>query len=243
MRKTETDDTHAQVNRPLLDEFATVLSERSWEIALLQEAPPRWLRPLADRCGAAGAIALTSRNSLPWLRARLADLNPDLIASGEGGSNQLLVRFPARMDEVRRLTLTEHPERRRMLFARVETPTGARLAVANLHATAHDALAAARDVELAAERAVEWAGSDPLLFGGDLNMFPEQQGEVFERLRSRHGLAPATAGAVDHLLARGFEIVEEPVKLPGEARELPGPDGLRIRLSDHAPVVGGFGMR
>ena len=35
---------------------------------------------------------LTSRNSLGALRAFAARLNPDLIASGEGGSNLTLVR-------------------------------------------------------------------------------------------------------------------------------------------------------
>ena len=37
-------------------------------------------------------LALTSRNVVPVLQGRVADWNPDLIASWEGGSNQLLVR-------------------------------------------------------------------------------------------------------------------------------------------------------
>ena len=44
---TERGATHAQVNRPLLDEFAHVLDGFEWDIALLQEAPPRWFRELA----------------------------------------------------------------------------------------------------------------------------------------------------------------------------------------------------
>ena len=35
-----------------------------------------------------GALGLTSRNELPWLRAAIADRLPDLIKSREGGSNR-----------------------------------------------------------------------------------------------------------------------------------------------------------
>jgi endonuclease/exonuclease/phosphatase family metal-dependent hydrolase len=243
-RITERDATHAQVNAPLRDAFADWLSGREWDLALLQEAPPRWLRPLADRTRASGALALTSRNFLPALRALLADWSPDLIASNEGGSNQLLARAPARIVEVRRLTLTWRPERRRLLWARVVTPEGASLAVANLHASAGDPPSASREVEDAAEHAVDWAAGDPLLFGGDLNLRPRSDGQLFRRLRERYGLAPPTApGAIDHVLTRGFDVIEPPSALPAEAREVPAPGGLRLRLSDHAPVVASLRMR
>ena len=232
------------MNRSLLGEFARWLASREWELALLQEAPPRWQSELASRCEASSAIALTSRNSFGALRTALAELNPDLIASNEGGSNQLLVRAPARILDVRRVTLTERPERRRMLWALVGAPDGRRLAVANVHATSLDARAAARDVELAAERALEWAGADPLIFGGDLNLRPEEDPSTFERLRERFGLGGPTApAALDHLLKRGLVAVTAATQLAPEERDVPGPDGLRIRLSDHAPVVASFGMR
>jgi endonuclease/exonuclease/phosphatase family metal-dependent hydrolase len=236
--------THIQVNRPLRDEFAAWLADREWALALLQEAPPRWQRALAGRAGASSAIALTSRNLFAVLRRAIADVNPDLMASNEGGSNQLLVRPPARIFEVRRLTLTKRPERRRMLWALVGTADGARVAVANLHATSGDPDSAARDVELAAQRAVEWAGAHPLVFGGDLNLRPAEVPDSFKRLRARLGLAePTGERAIDHLLCRGLERVAPATALaPGE-REVPGPDGLRIRLSDHAPVVASFGMK
>ena len=49
--------TYVQVNRPLLDEFADQARRRcEWDVALLQEAPPRWLRPLAQAARAHGAI-------------------------------------------------------------------------------------------------------------------------------------------------------------------------------------------
>jgi endonuclease/exonuclease/phosphatase family metal-dependent hydrolase len=240
LRTTERGATHAQVNRPLHDEFAGWLASRDWELGLLQEVPPRWQRELASRSKAGSAIALTSRNSLGRLRAAAADFNPDLIASNEGGSNLLLVREPARILEVRRLTLTERPERRRLLWARVALPDGRRLAVANLHATAGDPPAAARDVELAAERSLEWAGAGPLVFGGDLNLRPREDPATFERLGMGEPTAP---DAIDHILARGLDVVRPGQRLAPEEREVPGPDGLRIRLSDHAPVVASFGMR
>ena len=67
---------HVDVNRPLLDEFATVLNRLEWDVAFLQEAPPRWFVELQRRTGSTGARVLTSRNSLGWLRGRLADWNP-----------------------------------------------------------------------------------------------------------------------------------------------------------------------
>jgi len=244
LRITERGATHAQVNRPLRDEFAGWLAAREWDLALLQEAPPRWQHDLARRAVASSAIALTSRNLLPRLRGTLAELNPDLIASNEGGSNQLLVRAPARIVEVRRLTLSERPERRRLLWSLVERPDRRRLAVANLHATSGDPAAAARDVQLAAERSVEWAGEAPLVFGGDLNLRPGDHPAVFERLRDLLRLVePTGSNAIDHLLARGLELVAPAAALPPEDRDVAAHDGLHIRLSDHAPVVASFGMK
>ena len=241
LRTTEIGVTHAQVNRSLLHEFADRRASEEWAVALLQEAPPRWLVPLCRRAGAHGASALTSRNLGAALRGALADRNPDLLASGEGGSNQLLARPPWRIGEVGRLTLTRRPERRRMLWARVEAPGGRTLGVANLHASAGDPPAAAREIELAATLAVRWTGGDPLVLGGDLNVRPRRSPEIFDDLRERFGLAPPTPGdAIDHLLARGLGVVEEPRLLPPAWRELPGPHGRLVRLSDHAPVAARF---
>jgi endonuclease/exonuclease/phosphatase family metal-dependent hydrolase len=238
LRVTETDATHAQLNRPLLEEFATVLARDAWDVALLQEAPPRWLAPLCRRLGAHGAIALTSRNLGAAARAWLADRNPDLLASNEGGSNQILVRPPWRVVGTRRLTLTWWPERRRMLWASLEAPDGARLAAATLHATARDERAAARDVELAADRALRWAEGGTLLFGGDLNLRPRSATPAFDRLRERFGLTPpSAAAAVDHLFVRGLARQGPPRLLEPDWRELVWHGGRRIRLSDHAPVA------
>jgi len=243
LRVTETNDTYAQVNRPLLHEFAQAIAGQDWHVALLQEAPPRWLRPLARAAGAGAACALTSRNFAPGLRAALARLNPDLIASNEGGSNQLLVRPPWRIADVLRLTLTRRPERRAMLYATLEGPDGRRLAVANLHATAGAPEAAEREVLAAAETALELAGDAPLLFGGDLNLRPRHSPHAFEQLAERFGLeAPTDGAAIDHLFAHGLDALEPAHARPAETRDVPGPRGRLLRLSDHAAVVASFGV-
>src|SRR3954451_13521250 len=165
-RVTETDATHVQVNRSLLPEFTALLTCCRWDVAFLQEAPPRWLAALARGAEAQGAAsALTARNVGAPLRAWLADRNPGLLGPREGGSNQLLVRAPGRIVETRRLTLTRRPERRRMLWARLRPPDGGTLAVANTHLTASDSPKAAREALMAAEHALVWAGDDPLHFG------------------------------------------------------------------------------
>ena|SRR5688500_6976236 len=232
---------HASVNRVLRDEFASALARESWDVALLQEAPPYWLRALAQASGASGASVLTSRNFGAFIRRRLAEWNPDLIASGEGGSNQILVRSGWRIVETRRLTLTILPERRRLIWARLAHPEHAALTTATLHATAHDPAAAARDVARAARAACAWSAELPLVFGGDLNLRMSELPDAFERLRAELGLGGARPGrAIDHLLARGVEARAAPEALDAERREVRDQGGLLVRLSDHAPVVASY---
>jgi endonuclease/exonuclease/phosphatase family metal-dependent hydrolase len=243
-RVTERDDTHVQVNRGLRKEFAQVLDSFEWDLALLQEAPPRWREALASDVRAESAMTLTSRNAVPPLQALLADLNPDVVGSWDGGSNQLLVRSPWRIEEVREHTLTRRPERRRMLWVRVVGPEGAQLAVANLHGSVDTVRAREDEVVRAAEQAVQWAGALPLVFGGDLNLRPSREPAAFEQLERRFDLKPPTGPtAIDHMLARGLDVVEAPRPAPAEARELDAGDGRAIRLSDHAYVTAAFGMR
>ncbi|MGI9081650.1 MAG: endonuclease/exonuclease/phosphatase family protein [Thermoleophilaceae bacterium] len=244
LRRTELGNTHAQVNAPLLEEFTRLLAGWDWQVALLQEAPPRWLGPLGRRCGAGGVSALTSRNLLSPARSALAEWNPDLIGSGEGGSNIVLVRHPARIVAVERVTLALWPERRRLLLARVQTARGSRLAVANMHLSVPSTGRGPAEAMRAAALAARFAGGDPLLFGGDLNLRPAREPGVFDGLRDRHGLTQATSPqSIDHLLVRGLEVLAAPVSLVPEAREVDGPAGLAVRLSDHAPVTASFGVR
>ncbi len=242
LRVSERNATHVQVNRDLYDAFAGVLTGAEWDVALLQECPPRWAQPLAAAAGAEAHGVLTSRNSLGWLRSAIARVNPDLIASNEGGSNLTLVR--GAVLERRELVLAAgpRPERRVMAFTRA-LPAGfaAEVCVANLHASAGSALRAHAEAEVqhAASTAIDWAGATPLLLGGDLNLRPRESG-VFAVLEQGFGLrAPTAPGSLDHLLAAGLEIAEPPAAWPPDRREVR--DGERaLRLSDHAPVTATF---
>ena len=236
-------DRYAAVNRSLRDEFAAVLAGEPWDLALLQEAPPHWLRALAHAAAASGSSVLTSRNVGALVRRRLAEWNPDLIKSGEGGSNQILVRSGWRIAETRRLTLTLLPERRRLIWVQLEHPEHGALTAATLHATAHVPAAAARDVERAARAACAWSADVPLVFGGDLNLRMAELPDAFDRLQAELGLGAARPGrAIDHLLVRGLETRAAPEPLPAERREIQDPDGRLVRLSDHAPVVATYGI-
>jgi endonuclease/exonuclease/phosphatase family metal-dependent hydrolase len=240
LRITERNATHVQVNGELRAEFAAVLSKADWDVALLQEAPPRFAAPLADACGAQAHRVLTSRNGLGRLRAAAARLNPDLIASGEGGSNLTLVRPRGALgaiEERRGMAIHEgRPERRAMAMTR----TASGVCIANLHATNDVPDLAVEDVLRAADAATEFAGDAPLLFGGDLNLRPAQNPEAFERLAERFGLGePTGPTAIDHLLGRGLSAVEPVRAWPAERREL-SEAGLALRISDHAPIEAGF---
>jgi endonuclease/exonuclease/phosphatase family metal-dependent hydrolase len=240
LRLDQRNATHVQVNRDLTAEFATLLAGTAWDVALLQECPPRFAAPVATACRAEWHRALTSRNWLGPLRGLLARQNPDLMASGEGGSNLTLVRVPGRLGGIaERRELEIHsglPERRSMAFTR----TASGVCIANLHATNDRPKLAVEDVLRAAGAAERWAGEAPLIFGGDLNLRPAEQPQIFERLREEFGLAaPTGPEAIDHLLVRGMEVLEPPAPWPPERRELPL-DGRALRLSDHAPVQARF---
>ena len=225
--------THVQVNRDLLAEFTHLLCAAEWDVALLQEAPPRWAAPIAAGCGAHVHRSLTSRNSLGTLRTLVATHLPDLIASNEGGSNLILSRGAAgAITERRELVLSRgaRPERRTMAFARLASG----LCAAGLHASTADPVAE-DELRAAAGAAIQWSSGAPLLLGGDYNVRPRDSG-IYEELEATYGLAPPTApDAINHLLCRGLEVIEAPAAWPPEDREL-SEGGLRLRLSDHAPI-------
>jgi endonuclease/exonuclease/phosphatase family metal-dependent hydrolase len=240
LRIEERSETHVQVNRDLVAEFAEILAAATWDVALLQECPPRFAAPLAEACGAEAHRVLTSRNSLGALRSAAARLNPDLIASGEGGSNLTLVRTGGplgRIVERRERAIHEgRPERRAMAFTR----TASGICIANLHATNDQPALAVADVLKAARVSIEWTGGSPLLFGGDLNLRPAEDPSVFGEMRDRFGLEGTTGPrAIDHLLCRGLTVVSPPTPWPAERRELQR-DGRALRLSDHSPIQGCF---
>ena len=231
-RRTERNETHVQVNRDLWREFTDMLCEAEWDVALLQECPPRWLPGFTRECKAKGFRSLTSRNWALPLTSAIARRWPDLIGSAEGGSNLILARRDAgEIEEGRSFTMRMvRPERRTMAFAKLECG----LCVTSLHASTSPARA---EPELlrGAERAVEWAEGAPLVLGGDFNVRPESS-DVFAQLEDRFGLrGPTAPDSIDHLLVLGAEVAEAPSPWPPEKRELEE-DGLALTLSDHAPV-------
>lgn len=231
LRIEEENATHRQVNRDLLGEFTKVLAGAEWDIACLQECPPRWTKALAKDCDAAAMVGMTSRNSLGGIRALLARQNPDLVASNEGGCNLTLSRLGG-FDESRVFSIREgtHPERRVVSLMRL----GGGVCVANIHASTADDLAA-EDVLLAAECAIKWAGGDSLILAGDFNVRPADA-NLFATLGDQFGFSqPSEPKSIDHILARGLEVIEPAISWPPEQREV-SDEGLAIRLSDHAPV-------
>ena len=245
LRTTERNDTHIQVYRELLDDFAAVIAGAVWDVALVQETPPRWHEELARRCEAEAHAVLTARNTLGALRSFLARLNPDLIASNEGGSNLTLVRYRAGSILDRRELELHNPrwvaERRTMAFTRIALAGGGELCVANMHLSAGRARRHLAEDELltAAEHAIAWAGATPLIFGGDLNLRPAET-PAYDELGHHFALTgPTGPNALDHLLGHGLAVERAPAQWPPERREIP--EGkLAVRLSDHAPVEGTF---
>lgn len=243
LRTPERGRLHTQVNRDLYEQFAGLLADAEWDVALLQECPPRWAENLATDCRAEPHLVPTSRNlpGLGRLQALAADWNPDLIASWEGGSNLTLVRASplARTPVLTRRMhqLTRRPERRSMAFTELEGG----LCIANLHASTGRA-AAEHELTDAARMAATWAGGRPLVLGGDFNARPASSGALFESLEREHGLRdPTGPEAIDHLLVTGGEVLEPPAQWAPERREVPDPTAsggrvLPVRLSDHAPV-------
>ena len=194
--------------RSLLNEYAAALAGWEWDVALLQEAPPWWPPLLGRAAGAEAHRVLTSRNlGLPVRRA-IAARNPDLIKSGGGGSNAILVRGPMARDH-RRVRLAWRPERR--MAHGIRLPSGW---VVNLHASVRPLERIAVDVERARVAALGWAGNEPVILGGDFNL----------RRPSLPGFEPAAGHWVDHGFARGWTAGDAEVLDAGA-------------LSDHRPLV------
>jgi endonuclease/exonuclease/phosphatase family metal-dependent hydrolase len=198
--------------RDLEAEFAAALAGWEWDVALLQEVPPWWAPALARACAAHARSALTSRNALPALRRALARRAPDLIKSGGGGANVILVRAAtARIADHRRVLLRRWPERR--ICHGVALDSG--IWCTNLHAQVHSVARARADIAKAAAATLAWAGGGAALLGGDFNI-PAPSAPGFEHLGG-HG--------VDHVLGHL-------VQAAGPVRVLD-----HGALSDHAPVL------
>jgi endonuclease/exonuclease/phosphatase family metal-dependent hydrolase len=228
---------YEQVNWDLFDEFASLIDSVDWDVALFQEFPPSWKSRMARACGAQAHRALSGRNWLQPITSIIGRWRPDLLGAWEGGSNTTLVRGASGgIAERRREVLTRRPELRVMALTRLESG----VCIANLHVSTKPS-SAERELLDGAGRAVAFAGSEPLIFGGDFNVRPKASA-VFDQLEERFGLAPRTApDRLSHLLVRDLEVVEPPAAWPPEARDRVDPQtDLKIRLSDHNPVIGKF---
>jgi endonuclease/exonuclease/phosphatase family metal-dependent hydrolase len=226
--------------RSLHAEFAALLARFDWDVALLQEAPPRWFYEFGFKSGARGRLLKTSRNQLGFARGWMAERRPDLMKSGEGGSNQIFFRAPWRVVEERGLTLAWLPERRRMIWLRLQHDDGHVLCASNLHASAHKPPRAAQELERAAQQALTWSNGNPLLFGGDFNVRPVEQPWIYEWLAAQGFSGPTGPKLIDHLLIHGGRTVDAPHQLPAERREVRAGTAPRVRLSDHAVVTASF---
>jgi endonuclease/exonuclease/phosphatase family metal-dependent hydrolase len=145
--------------RELLHEFTTALASWEWDVALLQEVPPWWPAPLAERLDAQQRLVLTSRNALLPLRQAVARRWPDVIKSNGGGANAILARGGS---------VEEHRARRLCLVPERRWVHGVRLGdtwFANLHTAAELSQA-----QLAAATLRVWAGGQPIVLGGDFNL-------------------------------------------------------------------------
>jgi endonuclease/exonuclease/phosphatase (EEP) superfamily protein YafD len=233
-------ERYEQTNWDLFEQFASFIGGIAWDVVLFQEFPPSWRTRMAQACGAEAHRALSGRNWLQPLTSLIGRWRPDLLGAWEGGSDTTLVRPGAgRIAERRREVLTRRPEIRVMALTRMDSG----LCVANLHVSTKPSSAEQELLE-AARRAADFAGSDPLIFGGDFNVRPKASA-VFDQLEDRFGLAPRTApDRLSHLLVRGLDVVEHPAALPPEARDVTDPaTSLRIRLADHNPVIGKFSIK
>jgi endonuclease/exonuclease/phosphatase family metal-dependent hydrolase len=200
-----------EARRSLFDDFAARLAGWEWDVALLQEVLPWWPVPLGRAAGASARMALTSRNVLSPLQRLIAESRPHVIKSWAGGCNAILVRGQAVEDHRSRL-LRLFPERRVVHGVRLADGTW----VSNVHTQVHFERAAQADLDRAAEATTAWAGGAPTLLGGDFNL----KGEP-----TAFGYAHLAGHWVDHVLGRGFRVVERGRTLD------------RGTLSDHAPLV------
>ena len=228
------------------DEFAGVLAAADWDVALLQECPPRWAdaaraRPAGPRPTACSPRATRSPRCAPLL----ARLNPDLIASNEGGSNLTLVR-----GEMRRAPRARAHARAAAraasdgVHAARPAALGARgSAIANLHASAGAArrgTAEARGARARRRARVRVGRRGRRSSSAATSTCARATRDVFERLAERHRAARARPAPTRSTTcsSRGLEIVEPPTAWPPERREVARATARAIRLSDHAPVRG-----
>ena len=223
-----------------------MLGGADWDVALLQECPPRWARGARRRAAAPRRTAsLTSRNSLApaaAARSRAAQPGPDRLLRG-------------------RLEPDPRPRRQidRAARARARPRAAARAADDGLHpaldgpatrsasptctpAPGRPARHAEREVLAAAERArASGPAATPLIFGGDLNLRPREHRRLRRaRASASASRAPTAPGRRSTTCSRAGSRSSSAPRRGRRAARGPPSGGLAIRLSDHAPVQARF---
>ena len=223
----------------LLDEFARVLDGFEWDIALLQEAPPRWFAELGRRTRSNGVRVLTSRNLCPSAaaapgrpqprpdRLERRRLEPDPRAQPGGGSSSTAgSRSPGAPSSGACTGRASRSRTDRDCASPTSTP---RPGCPSRRASRW---CGRRRRRSSGRAAIRWCSEATSTCAPSAPRRPSRPS------RERFGLVEPTApDAIDHLLVRGLRVVEPPRRLAPERRELREPGGLRVRLADHAPVV------
>ena len=163
----------ARAGQPLAaPEFTGWFAGHEWDVALLQEAPPLWFAASGKRRRARRRGShLAQRRAAAAAAGR--ELNPDLIASWEGGSNQLLVRAPGGSSSA----ATHDPH-----AAGPSAGDGVGARRARGRTRSHASRTSTRPpgcpqkaTPSCSQRRPprsKWSEGDPLVFGGDLNLRP-----------------------------------------------------------------------
>lgn len=250
----------APERRAFLEEMIRLVTADRPDVVCLQELPlwsfrelERWsgMQAFADE---AARARLGPFPSTPAIGLALTSLNHGLFRSAfTGQGNAILADRALRPLDRRRLVLNDRRFRRaqarwlgldaiaRLVWAkerrvcqavRLALPSGARLLVANLHATSYPPDERLPDAEL--HRAAVFADGlaepgEALVMAGDFNVKDGRSRTLEDLASAEWGLARFGEG-VDHVLVRGAEI-ERGVAWPRARRTVGG----RV-LSDHPPV-------
>lgn len=190
----------ASTRADLVDAFAAALGAHPWDVCGLQEVPPWWAGQLGRALGASVRTTRTSleRSALPRTQERIHRRDPERIGVRGAGANVLLIRPSAGIVTAERsASLRWLPQRRTIHAVRLERPSGAAVWVGNVHTHNKPESEAALDTIRALELMGGWAGDDPAVLVGDLNL-PTPQG-----LARVAGWEHLHGHRVDHVLGRG----------------------------------------
>ncbi len=188
--------THAD----LASDFAAALGQHPWDVCGLQEAPPWWTRELAETLGASARGVRTSltRGALPAAQEAVHRRSPETIGVRGAAANVLLVRPSAgEIVDHRVARLRRAPQRRTVHAVRLRRSDGEHWWVANVHTHNRPESAAAADTIRALAAVERWAGAEPAVLLGDLNLSAPQG------LSRVHGWEHLHGHRVDHILGRG----------------------------------------